>query len=189
MRLFGIEFMFVLTSNHHKINEYKEFGIEARLGPNMDEVLGTIDEVITYKIISSEPYTLVEDTVLEIAGQEIVDIKFKLKHISEHENASWITSLGYHDNTHLYVYRGIIKGKIVSPVIEHETSFEPYFMPLGANITLYELKQKGLKGKFSARRAALEAYRNAEPIFFRKISDVPEWEGKYQNKKDETGTG
>jgi hypothetical protein len=178
--------MFVLTSNCHKINEYQEFGIEARLGPDIDEVLGTIDEVITYKILSSEPYILVEDTVLEIGGQEIVDVKFKLKNITEHDNALWITSLGYHDNSYLYVYRGIIEGRIVSPVIEHETSFEPYFMPIDAGITLYELKQRGQKDKFSARRLALEAFRNDQPAFLRKISDVPKWKGKYQNRKDGT---
>lgn len=174
--------MFVSTSSYHKIREYKKFGIEAKLGPDMEEVLGTIDEVITYKVLSAEPFVLVEDTVLEIEGQEVVDIKFKLKNIEENNNVSWITSLGYHDGINLYVYRGIIKGKTVSPVIEHESSFEPYFVPFGANITLYELKQQGRKENFSARRFALEAYRNSKPIFCKKISDVPEWTGKYQNK-------
>lgn len=174
--------MFILTSNSHKLQEYKEFGIEARLGIDIREVLGTIDEVIIYKILECEPFVIVEDTVLKVEDKEIVDIKFKLKEIKQHSKASWITSLGYHDNVNLYVYRGVVEGRIVTPVIEHETSFEPCFVPSGADVTLYELKKEGRKNNFSARRIALEAYRNRKPVLCKKILDIPSWVGEYQNK-------
>ncbi|MDJ1473226.1 non-canonical purine NTP pyrophosphatase [Xanthocytophaga flava] len=175
--------MFILTSNLHKAREYQEFGIEVRLGPEVDEVLGSIDEVITYKILNSVSFTLVEDTVLEIEGHELVETKFKIKSIPNNSDACWITSLGYHDTMYIYVYRGIIKGKIVESIFEHESSFEPCFIPIGADITLYELRQKGLKEKFSARRLAVEAYRNSNPVFCKKVSNIPKWEGKYQSKR------
>ena len=175
--------MFVLTSNLHKIREYKEFGIEAKLGDDILEVLGTVDEVIIYKILSVGPNTLVEDTILEIAGQHIVDTKFRMKSIKEHNDASWITSLGYHNGVNLYVYRGIIKGRIVPPIIEHDMSFEPCFVPAGLDMTLYELKQKGMKQEFSARRLALEAFQDGKPTFSMPVYSIPEWKGKYQDQK------
>ncbi|PZR39735.1 MAG: hypothetical protein DI538_06170 [Azospira oryzae] len=174
--------MYILTSNLHKISEYRKFGIEAIHGPDIREVLGTIDEVITYKIMSAPPNTLVEDTVLEIGGQEVVDTKYKLKEIRIQENVAWVTSLGYHDTTRLFVYRGTTKGKIVVPVIEHPTSFEPCFVPAGATITLYELKQLGMKDQFSARRLAILAYRQQKPHFIKEINSIPRWEGRYQNE-------
>ncbi|WP_448698234.1 non-canonical purine NTP pyrophosphatase [Mucilaginibacter sp. AW1-3] len=176
--------MFVSTSNYHKITEYKAFGIDARLGPDIKEVLGTVDEVIIYKILSSPVDTLVEDTVLEIEGKQIVDIKFKLKNIIEDNEASWITSLGYHDGSMLYVYRGIVKGKMIIPRIELERSFEPCFVPIGSDKTLYELKLKGQKHKYSARLIAVKAFKDNNPIFSRKISDIPAWGGEYQDGGD-----
>lgn len=172
--------MYILTSSTHKMKEYKEFGIDAKQGSDIVEVLGTIDEVITYKILAAGPFILVEDTVLEVGGQVIVDAKYKLKQVPVHNDATWITSLGYHDNTNLYVYRGIVKGHTVPPVAEHESSFEPCFMPNGAGMTLYELKQKGLKQQFSARRLAIEAYRSKQPLFAKQVLHIPAWKGTYQ---------
>jgi inosine/xanthosine triphosphate pyrophosphatase family protein len=173
--------MYILTSNMHKIKEYVEFGIEAKQGPDIVEVLGTIDEVITYKILKVCPFILVEDTVLEVGGRAIVDAKYKLKQVPVHTDAAWITSLGYHDGTDLYVYRGIVKGHIVLPVTEHESSFEPLFMPNGAGLTLYELKEKGLKQHFSARRLAIEAYQGNRVLFTKQVLHIPAWTGTYQN--------
>jgi inosine/xanthosine triphosphate pyrophosphatase family protein len=172
--------MYILTSSTHKINEYKEFGLEAKQGPDILEVQGTIDEVITYKILAAGSFILVEDTVLEIGGHAVVDSKYKLKQIPVNNDAAWITSLGYHDNINLYVFRGVVKGCFVTPVTDHESSFEPCFIPTGAEMTLFELKQKGLKQHFSARRLALEAYRGNQPQFIKQIMHIPAWKGAYQ---------
>lgn len=174
--------MYLLTSNTQKIKEYEELGIEVQQGPDIKEVNGTIDEVIIYKILAVGPFILIEDTVLEVGGEAIVDAKYKLKDVPLSQNAAWITSLGYHDNCKIYVYRGIVKGAIVPPVVELGRSFEPCFIPIGANITLHELKQKGLKQQFSARKLAIDAYRNNQPLFSKVITEIPLWEGDFQNR-------
>lgn len=125
---------------------------------------------------------MVEDTVLVIDGNEIVDAKYRIKEIGETADALWVTSLGYHDDINLYVYRGTIKGRIVPAVFEHKISFEPCFIPDGAEITLYELRQMGMKDEFSARRLAIEAFRSNDPIICRPMLDIPKWEGRYQSK-------
>ncbi len=172
--------MYILTSSTHKKREYEELGLEVVEGPDIAEVLGTIDEVITYKILAAGSSILVEDTVLEIGGQAIVDAKYKMKQIPIHNDAAWITSLGYHDKNNLYVYRGMIKGCIVPSVTGHESSFEPCFIPIGATMTLYELRLMGLKHQFSARRLAIEAYRSNRPLFIKNVLHIGAWNGTYQ---------
>lgn len=174
----------IATSSQHKKDEYAKFGIEAIAGPDLQEVLGTIDEVITYKILAAPPFTLVEDTVLKVGSEEIVDVKFMATQIAEHGEASWITSLGYRDDKHLYVYCGTIPGRITTPTINLGPSFEPYFVPAGTEMNLYELRLRGQKDQYSARRLAIEAYRLDKPQFVKKISDIPRWAGEYQKIKN-----
>ncbi len=174
--------MFVLTSSQHKVDEYTALGMSAKLGHSTREVLGTMDEVIMYKILSSDAHTLVEDTVLKVDGEIIVDLKFRAKGMKACADASWITSLGYHDDVNLYVYRGIINGRIEVPPDVCISSFEPYFVPQGTDLTLFELRRMGAKSRFSARRIALDAYRNSAPTFVRRILEIPEWEGEYQGE-------
>lgn len=172
--------MFLLTSNQHKVDEYRSLGIDARIGPGLPEVMGTIDQVIVYKVLGSDSQTLVDDTVLEVNDKTFVDAKYKLSEIEPGEHALWVTSIGYHDGTNVYIYRGSIKGRIVSAVAGNSFSFESMFSPEGTNLTLQELKRRGKKNEYSARRIAVNEYFSGRPVIVRKIDDIPNWVGEYQ---------
>lgn len=179
--------MIITTSSKEKIREIKELfpTIEVQEGDDILEVFGTIDEVITYKALKVNPGYIVEDTILNIDGKDIIDIKYKMDILKENMKVNWIVSLGYHTKYgKIKVYRGEVEGIITLPDIIPENSykFDCMFKPLetGLDKTLHELKLEKKKNKYSPRYKALENLVKDNFIFEKDISDIPEWNGKYQ---------
>lgn len=179
------------TSNENKIKEFKSIlgdKLTIQKGKDLKEVDGTADEVILYKSLESGRGFVVEDTILEVDGKEVVDIRYCIdKYSKEDVNASWIVSLGYNNGTEIITYRGIIKGKLVSDksIPSDSFGFDSYFIPLRNNknnLTLYELNKLGLKENYSARKIALFNLLNNSYDSKRLIVSIPKWIGKYQGE-------
>lgn len=178
--------MKLVTSNPNKLAEFKGFGLdlEAFDGADLREVQGTIDEVILHKAKDAGAGLVVEDTILEINGEEVVDIRWRIAQLSDKVGtpANWIVSLGYNTGTHIRVYRGVIPGILISGVASvNSFGFDPFFVPAGQDRTLEVLAQLGLKGNYSARKRAVEAMLTDKPVLVMALSDIADWGGAYQH--------
>lgn len=179
--------MIILTSNKDKIREINELAphIKTEKGPDLKEVLGNKDEVIIYKTLQTFPGYIVEDTILEIDGEEVVDIKWKLNDLKDGTEVKWIVSLGYFfSDSVIKIYRGEICGTVIKPDVIPENSFgfDPYFIPNGNTKTLHELRLCGEKDKYSPRKLALTNLIIDNPTLIKEVKDIPPWTGKYQNE-------
>lgn len=173
--------MHLLTTSSHKIAEYLSLGIEAKRSDPFREVKGSLDEVVIYKVLQVPANILVEDTILRLDGEDIVESKYTLPPINVATDASWITSLGFHDGEQLYIYRGELSGRLNGPIPESTKSLATFFVPNGAERTLQDLRDDGLGLQYSARRAAVDAFRESRPALVKLISEVPQWTGPFQD--------
>ena len=173
----------ILSSNEKKIREYNRFGlnVKAEKGLDLPEVDGDINDVIIYKSLIAGTNKIVEDTILEVDGVEVIDIRWKIKQMNKNASARWIVSLGLNDGKYIKVYRGIINGQLVKTENAEGFGFDEYFIHEGSNQTLGELDKKGLKDNFSARKFACQKLIEDNPLFKKKISEIPEWTGSYQH--------
>lgn len=181
--------MYILTtSNKNKISEFKAIlgdKISIKKGKDIKEVNGSIDEVIIYKSKDSGVNTIVEDTILEVDGKEVVDIRYCIEKYSKATvKANWIVSLAINTGTEIKVYRGNIQGKLIkSDFIPNDSfGFDSYFVPKGTTKTLYELNKIGKKDNYSARKIALLNLLDDIPIFIKQLSNIPKWTGTYQGE-------
>ena len=175
--------MKIVTSNINKLKEFNRFGLpyDSEGGIDLPEVDGTIDDVIIYKSLSAGVNKIVEDTILEVDGEEIIDIRWKIKEMNKNSDAKWIVSLGLNDGTYIKVYRGITNGKLIKTDELSSFGFDNYFLPDGSDLTLGELEKIGRKDDFSSRKIACLDLVNDVPILIIKISQIPNWTGKYQH--------
>ena len=187
--------MILCSSNEIKIKEFKQILgdlIEIEEGKDLEEVMGTSEEVILYKSILCGKGYVVEDTILEINGIEVVDIRSKVEDLKEGDKAVWITSLGYNNGEEIIIYRGIQEGIITRLRGDEGFDFDPYFIPkelfgtedVGKidirNNTLSELNSKGMKTIYSARAKALTNLIKDDRFLIESIENIPKWSGKYQ---------
>lgn len=174
-----------ITSNESKIQEIQAILPDAQIvkGKDLEEVLSDSITVAMYKALAAGAGFVIEDTILEIDGVEVVDIKWKLERLQV-ADAKWLVHLGYNDGETIYIYRGIVPGIIIpqEKFPEGAFGFDPYFFPEGSMYNLFELKKLGLKNDFSARKIALEALRNNDVFFSKNIAEIPEWSGQYQKE-------
>lgn len=179
--------MFLITSNEKKLREFRRFGleIEARAGQDIKEVEGTPLEVVVYKALEAGEGAVVEDTVLEIEGEVVVDIKFRLHELGQAPEARWIVTLGHNAGETIDIFEGVIEGRLVKPKNQQQNpfGFDPYFVPAGEERTLAELEEIGIKDDFSARKDAVTRLAKGQRTLRVAIGDIPEWVGKYQNNK------
>lgn len=176
------------TSNQNKIEEFESIlgnSLTIQKGKDLKEVAGTVDEVIIYKALAAGKDFIVEDTILEVEGKEVVDIRYCIEKYSKKEIAAkWIVSLGYNNGTEIIIYRGIIEGKLISVdcIPQDSFGFDSYFIPLINNNdkTLYQLKKVGLKDTYSARRIALMNLIKNDYVTKKLIKNIPAWNGAYQ---------
>jgi inosine/xanthosine triphosphate pyrophosphatase family protein len=184
--------LILLSSNENKIKEFNRFGlpVKAIKGRDLEEVQGTPLEVITYKALEVDEYCIVEDTILEIAGEEIVDIKGKIAIIEDlnyfGQSAKWIVSIGVIIEDKLYVSKGVIEGIMGMPIKDSNKGFgfDPYFYPTSNNpdfLSLSKLEEKGLKDSCSARKACIDSFlKNDDNLKIIETKDIPKWTGEYQ---------
>lgn len=178
----------IITSNQNKINEYKRFGIlslEVISGKDIREVSGTSEEVVLYKAIEAGEEVIVEDSILEIDGVEIVDIKYQLKNLKNHagKEAKFKVSLGYLQNGVIKTYSATLTGNI-QDVKKPEVcfGFDYCFFPTNSIYSLHELELQGheFKDKFSPRKQAILKLLNNQYDNMYKIEDIKPWNGEYQ---------
>jgi inosine/xanthosine triphosphate pyrophosphatase family protein len=176
----------LISSNQNKIKEFRSIlkdSITIKEGIDLKEVLGNKDEVILYKSLEAGAGYIVEDTILEVEGKEVVDIKYCLEKYSNiNINANWIVTLGYNNGTEIKVYRAVIGGvlKRIDLIPADSFGFDSYFIPDGTHKSLYELDKEGKKDFFSARKHALYLLKYDEPLYTKSIKDIPAWSGDYQ---------
>lgn len=180
--------MKLVSSNKFKLKEFQRFGLDIDIQEGLDlkEVLGTSKEVVIYKAIEAGENLLVEDTILEVDGVEIVDIRKKIDQLSQYKGkeATWRVSLACLVNGEVLYSTAVIKGEIKESQTDPEKAFgfDPYFYPNSdMNLSLHSLELLGLKDSFSARKMAIENFLN-ENENFEKISldSIPKWKGEYQ---------
>jgi hypothetical protein len=178
------------TSNKNKIKEFKRFGLtfDIMKGKDIKEVNGSIEEVILHKALDSGEGILVEDSVLIINGEEVVDIRWKIKELSTMENVDikWVVSLGILDQGFVYIYKSEIICKLIDNLNENDIpedsfGFDAYIKPLDSDVSFYHLDQQGKKDLYSPRNHVVHNLLNKR--YFAKVSakQVPKWTGTYQN--------
>lgn len=188
----------ISTSNQKKIEEMEAFfgkdNIEVVKGKDIEEVDGTLREVILHKSKDMGSLFAVEDTVLFVNGKEAVDIKFQdlQEFLQEGDELRWVTSVGYHDGANIHVYKGEVTGiATLTRQDERGFCFDPFFIPTelvedfkaGKDVaTLYELSVDGRKQDYSARVKALQNFVDDKSIEVTSIEEIGEWTGSYQNE-------
>jgi len=181
--LFEKKELVIVTSNKKKLQEYNDFGLDVTAEPGLDlpEVDSNIDDVIVYKALAAGENKIVEDTILEVDGVEVVDIRWKIKEMNVNASARWIVSLGLNDGKQIKVYRGIIEGQLVKTDDISGFGFDEYFIPNGSPYTLGQLDRQGNKALFSARKIACENLLNNNEEFVENIDNIANWVGGYQH--------
>lgn len=185
--------MKIVTSNQKKLGEFRRLlqdnSITAALGLDLKEVASDDPiTVIKYKCLAAGEGCVVEDTVLEIDGECVTDIRYKLSELQDRSTPSrlsWITTLGLITNGTLSVYQGVILGDFKPcPILPNDAfGFDPYFKPDGSDSTLYELELLGDKDLYSARHKAITALKNGSRLLALPISEIPPWTGLWQNEE------
>ncbi len=180
----------LVTSNEKKLNEFNRFGLDLTIKKGLDlpEVLSDDEvEVICHKSKLAGEGTIVEDTTVMLHGKPMMDIKFRLDELKQHdgEDIVWTTLLAKNTGRHIYIYRGVVVGRLEIPEIMPEKyfGFDPVFVPeypKKASYTLAVLEEKGLKDAFSARKYAAENYKNEQRFLKIRLEDIGDWDGAYQ---------
>lgn len=188
------------TSNKTKIQEISDvYNIDFIDGVDIDEIDSQdLVEVIKYKTFDmyqmiKRDGIVVEDTILEINGNPVNDIKFRLKEIEADIEryiglpVSMKVSVGTVINNKLYIFTNKLDGIIVNKS-KDGFGFDPYFgiSYNGKVISLSELKERGLKNKFSPRIDVVGRMLNwinnkgEYPDHIFNLSSINKWNGKYQ---------
>lgn len=173
------------TSNLGKFEEFKRLfaKYDATLEAthiDLKEIDADLVSVIAHKASQLDENTIVEDTSLEIEGEAIgANIRWFLDHLHQYigRKAEWIVLLAYHKDEDVYIYRGIVPGKIVEARGEKGFGFDPVFLPDGAEKTLAEAKPDSI----SARAFAVEALMKNQ--VWKIHPAIKTWNGPWQGKK------
>lgn len=185
----GIEDYRLLTSNKNKLREYGEYipSLKSEEGRDLPEILSDPISVAIYKGIDNGPYTISEDTSLEVSGHDVgVNIKW-LKHMLPKmvgEDATWRVLLVRNTGEQIKIYEGIVEGKILEKK-EEGMSFAPYFFieTKDGQKSLQELRGSNISPLiYSARAKAAQNLKNDNFIVVRDIKDIPEWSGEWQGE-------
>lgn len=187
----------IFTSNENKLKEFRRIlpNLKNSKGQDLKEVDGTSMDVIIHKSKDSGPMTIVDDTILEIDGREIVSIRWDLETLESLKGKSvkWITNIGVNDGEKIFVYKGVSQGIVSSFKGGQGFAFDPYIIPIELhsrfedvelplkNFTFAQLEEKGLKDLFSARTRALLNLKENISYYDIPISHITEWTGSYQN--------
>lgn len=186
------------SSNEKKIEEYKSIcqDLQVSSGDDLPEISTTDWSLIAaYKAKHCCDMEIVEDTIVTIDNKVVHDIKFRIEKIKENINeyvgmkASCIVSIAFKHSDYIFVLEGETKGEIGEiyqtdkDVFDFDTIF--YVEHEGKKISFQELKENGLKNKYSPRTKAiknLERLINGERDAIAKVytSALPVWKGKYQ---------
>jgi XTP/dITP diphosphohydrolase len=190
LRKFGPHQFSLNSSNKGKIEEFQKFvGGMLKPGTHLDlnEIDASANEVIAHKASqfrphSQDPFVLVEDTSLEVEGENAgTNIRWLLEEGGQVDKmagkkAKWIVKLAYRDGETIKVYNGVVNGKIVRPKGTKGFGFDPYFLPDGSTQTLAEAKPP----EFNARWKAVKSFLTEHGEDHAPIDD---WRGPWQHSE------
>jgi len=170
------------TSNKGKLREFVL--LFAKHGASL--VVSEIDlkeieadpvSVVVHKAAQAGEEVLVEDTSLEIEGENVgINVRWMLDHLSSliGKKAVWRVLLAYLKDHTVYVYEGKTEGTIVSPRGEEGFGFDPVFLPHGSKQTLAEAKPL----QVDARAKAVSALFEQKPLIA--LPPITDWRGPWQ---------
>ena len=170
------------TSNEGKMAEFRRLFNQYKIhllqqNADLKEIDADPVAVVVYKASQMEEGVLVEDTSLDIEGANVgINIRWVLEHLSQHigRKAEWRVLLAHQKQGKIYVYEGIVRGRIVEPRGEGGFGFDPFFIPEDSAYTLAESKPD----KVNARAKAVEALIHDRPIKIE--SPMTLWNGPWQ---------
>lgn len=182
----------LVTSNINKLNEFKRFGLinlNIESGKDLREVDGSDLEVIIYKSLEAGNNCIVEDTSLDIENANVgVNVRWLLNNLYKYhgKKAKWKVLLGLNTDNTIYVYEGVINGRIIDidKFPSDAFGFDPIFVPINNNLkqlSLYQLEKENKKDLFSARRLAIDNLIQNKPIYKININKIKNWTGSYQH--------
>lgn len=181
--------MKLVSSNENKLKEFKRLGLtelEIEKGRDIEEVDADAQTVVLYKALAAGESRIIEDTSLHVDGQNVgANIRWLLDDIASYNGlkAQWEVLLGVNNGKEIIIYQGLINGLITDKFKNQQLGFgfDAYFIPDGSSKTLFELEEEGNKDLFSARKKAVEAFKNKKPLSKTEINAIPVWKGNMQH--------
>lgn len=85
---------------------------------DLNEIDASALEVVVHKASQMPDHVIVDDTSLDIEGENIViNIKYHIDQLDQFigKKANWVVLLAYKEKNKVYVFEGKIHGTIVSP--------------------------------------------------------------------------
>lgn len=178
----------LVSSNEDKIREFKRFGLKELnidKGKDLKEIDAESYMVAMYKAKDAGSGKIVEDTALFIEGMNVgANVRWLMNELgaSVGKKATWQVNIGVNNGHSITVFQANVHGKMCKAKDGIKGfGFDLMFVPDGANKSLGELEQLGLKDLFSARRLAVENMLEGKSLFSVDAAAVPDWKGKYQN--------
>ncbi len=170
------------TSNPGKQEEFKRLFAKHNVHLSISTIdLKEIDSdpitVMTHKASQLDEFILTEDTSLAIEGAEIgINVRWLIQHLQTYvgRKAIWTVYLAYRLKNDVLIYKGEIKGAIVSATGEEGFGFDPVFLPDGASKTLAQVKSD----EFNARALAIDALLKKKE--FMTVKAIHHWDGPWQ---------
>ena len=168
------------SSNIKKIKDVNRLfpNLPTKLSVDLPEIIDSAFNTILYKTLLSNENEIIEDASVEIDGNLIIDIKWKLETITHEQTGVWYVYLGVKNNNKIYIYKAEQTGVFKAPDKENINSeqvvfaFDTYFKPDGSIKTFHELKLKGLSDKFNVRKMALDNLFNNIYVDIVEIDDI-----------------
>ena len=168
------------SSNSKKIKDVNRLfpKLPTKLSVDLPEIIDSAFNTILYKTLLSNENEIIEDASVEIDGNLIIDIKWKLETITHEQTGVWYVYLGVKNNNKIYIYKAEQTGVFKAPDKENINSeqvvfaFDTYFKPDGSVETFHELKLKGLSDKFNVRKMALDNLFNNTSVNVVEIDDI-----------------
>lgn len=181
--------MKLVTSNENKLKEFKRLGLEEleiEKGRDLEEVDADSQTVIIYKALEAGEERIVEDTSLHVEGEDVgANVRWLLEDISRYngKEAKWEVLLGENKGEFINVYQGLIEGTLTNRFENQNLGFgfDAYFIPKGEEKTLFELEEEGRKDEFSARKLAVENFKEQNRLIQKNKNSIAKWKGKMQH--------
>lgn len=188
----------LVTSNQNKILEYQSIGlpISVENGADLPEIDSEDFSLIAaYKSKMAGNFNIIEDSILIIDGKIYHDIKFRIKdivaNVQQYYNkpVTWVLTLATLIEGEIHLFQNRLSGHINEPYqgVPLGFGFDSYFYinVEGDSKSLHELKEQGLKNKYSPRLLALQKFYNfatnnnpSDQIY--SIDSLEEWTGNFQ---------
>ena len=172
------------TSNAGKIQEYSDLfaqqGLELTFTHiDLREIVADAVTVAAHKASHVDEFILIEDTSLDIENEDVgINIKWLLIHLDQFlgKRAVWTTYLAYRDKNKIYMYKGEVKGIIVSPRGDKGFGFDRYFLPDTSKYTLAEDKPDQINARAHAVKALIKKQS------FAVVEAIHDWQGSWQQE-------